>query len=365
MIERFRRFRRHPWVRWGAPFLFLALAVFFLRDRTDFFIRGLAAVRRADPAGVGAVLLASLASLYAMATVLRLLLRAGGVKVRRRDANALTFASNSWSSSFPGGQAFSTVLQYQTMRSWGAGVMVCSWQIVLSGALSTMWLVALGVSAIVVLGADLSLLSLLGTFGIMSLLAWAVYWASDNPRYVARWVRRWWPRFNRLRRRDRNEGLDDILDHVHQLHDVRLTVPRFAVVALWSLLNWCFDIVALWASVWAVTGVFPAIYADADHTTIAGVTLAYVTAKIAGTVQATPGGLGPVEAAMTATLVAVGMTGVNAFGAVFVYRMISFLTVTAIGWLVYLVYFTRRGVNKKSLAAASAVTAPEDRNRLR
>ena len=150
----------------------------------------------------------------------------------------------------------------------------------------------------------------------------------------------------------------------HQLHDVRLTVPRFAVVALWSLLNWCFDVVSLWASVWAVTGVFPAVYADPDHTTIAGVTLAYVTAKIAGTVQATPGGLGPVEAAMTATLVAVGMTGVNAFGAVFVYRMVSFLAVTAIGWLVYLVYFTRRGVSRRSLAAG-AVEPAENRNRLR
>ncbi|MEZ2122585.1 MULTISPECIES: YbhN family protein [unclassified Corynebacterium] len=363
MIRRFRRFRRNPWVRWGAPLILVALAIFFLRDRTDFFIRGLGAVRRAEPAGVSVVFLASLASLYSMANVLRLLLRAGGVKIRRRDANALTFASNSWSSSFPGGQAFSTVLQYQTMRSWGAGVMVCSWQIVLSGALSTMWLVALGASAIVVLGADLSLLSLIVTFAVMSLLAWAVYWASGNPRHLARWVRRWWPRFNALRRRDQTEGLESILNHVHQLHDVRLTLPRFAVISLWSLLNWGFDIVALWASVWAVTGIFPAIYADADHTTIAGVTLAYVTAKIAGTVQATPGGLGPVEAAMTATLVAVGMTGVNAFGAVFVYRMISFLTVTAIGWLVYLVYFTRRGVSKKTLAASTVITVDE-RNRL-
>ncbi|MBI8990184.1 lysylphosphatidylglycerol synthase transmembrane domain-containing protein [Corynebacterium meridianum] len=364
MIRKLSKLRRNPWVRWLTPLIFVVLAIFFLRGRTDFFSQGLAAVRRAEPLGVGVALLAALASLYAMATVLRLLLRAGGVPVRRRDANALTFASNAWSSSFPGGQAFSTVLQYQTMRSWGAGVMVCSWQIVLSGALSAMWLVALGVSAIVILGADLSLLSLIGTFAVMSLLAWAVYWASDNPRYIARWVRRWWPRLNRLRRRDRNAGLDDILGHVHQLHDVRLTVPRFAVISLWSLLNWCFDIVSLWASVWAVTGVFPAVYAGPDHTTVAGVTLAYVTAKIAGTVQATPGGLGPVEAAMTATLVAVGMTGVNAFGAVFVYRMMSFLAVTAIGWLVYLVYFTRRGVSKKSLAAG-AIEPVEDRNRLR
>ena len=50
--------------------------------------------------------------------------------------------------------------------------------------------------------------------------------------------------------------------------------------------------------------------------------LAFVTAKIVGTAQITPAGLGPVEAAMTGSLVAVGMTASSAFGVVFVYRII-------------------------------------------
>ena len=145
----------------------LAMVVFFLRGRLSFLSEGIAEVRKADGWGVALALFASLASLAAMAEVMRILLRAGKVHTRRRDVNALVLSANAWSTSFPGGQALATVLQFQTMRRWGASPILCSWHIVLSGALATVWLAALGVIAILFLGASFSLWSLVGTVAVM------------------------------------------------------------------------------------------------------------------------------------------------------------------------------------------------------
>ena len=95
------------------------------------------------------------------------------------------------------------------------------------------------------------------------------------------------------------------------------------------------------------TGITPTFHSDPNNTTVAGVALAFVTSKIVGTIQATPGGLGPVEAALTGTLVAVGMTVVEAFGSVFVYRMVSFVMITLLGWVVYFFTYTRKGLSAR------------------
>ena len=319
----------------------------------DFISQGLAQVTQAHPLGVLGALVFSLCSLYAMASVMRILLSAGKVPASRWQTTSLVLASNAWSTTIPGGQAPATVLTFTIMRSWGASVIIISWFIVLSAALSTMWLVGLGAASVITVGASVSLTSLLLTLAFMVTLAWGLHWATTHPRALARWARRSIPRLNKLFHRDPTAGLETLLEHIKQLHSVDLTRRHFAFAATWSLLNWLLDIAALWISVYAVTGIFPGLVAPPNHTTIAGVMLAYVTAKIAGTVQATPGGLGPVEAAMTATLVAVGMTAASALGAVFVYRMMSFVVVTVIGWIVNTIVFARRGVKANKLASSS------------
>jgi uncharacterized protein (TIRG00374 family) len=49
----------------------------------------------------------------------------------------------------------------------------------------------------------------------------------------------------------------------------------------------------------------------------------------------TPGGLGVVEAALAAALVAAGVHSPKAVAAVLVYRLISFWLVDAVGWALY------------------------------
>ena len=285
---------------------------------------------RALSAEVGPLLVAVAAALLAMvcmAEVLRSLLTAGGTHTGHGSTLRLAFIANSWSSTLPAGQAFAALYSFRTMKSWGATNLVCSWQIVLSGLMSTMWLLTLGVIGVLFLGASIPPASII----VPLLAAGSVFWLIQHPDVLlpaARWVcaivgKPAWAELAELQ--------------LDRLKSVKLTAPRFVWVSALSLGNWVFDIVALWACMWAVTGhaVVHAVEGPTTGPAVTGVILAFVTAKIAGSVQATPGGLGPVETAMTGTLVAVGMTGVDALGTVLIYRLITFFMVTGIGWIVY------------------------------
>jgi uncharacterized protein (TIRG00374 family) len=54
----------------------------------------------------------------------------------------------------------------------------------------------------------------------------------------------------------------------------------------------------------------------------------------AGSIGLTPGGLGIIEVALSAALVAAGLKGHHALASVLVYRLISFWLVMAAGWVV-------------------------------
>ncbi|HHU67361.1 flippase-like domain-containing protein, partial [Corynebacterium sp.] len=199
----------------------------------------------------------------------------------------------------------------------------------------TMWLVVIGIAGVFFLGADVNVWSLLLTLLVMTGLSWALWWAANHPATLERWARALLPRVNRVLRRAPESGLEGAVAQIHQLESVQLSRGRFSLVAGWSLLNRAFDALTLFLCVWAVTGAVPAA---------AAVLLAYTTAKIAGSAQVTPGGLGTVEVAIIGTLVAAGMTAVDATGAALVYRLVSFALITAVGWVIYFLYYARRGV---------------------
>nr|WP_241228275.1 YbhN family protein [Corynebacterium hylobatis] len=337
-----RRIAANRWVRWLGPFVVLVILVVAFRDQLPFLGDGIRRLRNAEPAGVLVAVIATFLSLAAMAEVMRLLLGAGGTRVSPASATGLTLASNSWSTSLPGGPAFSAVLTYQVQRSWGASRLLCGWFLVLSSAVSTMWLVLIGVSGVFFLGAQVSVWSLLATLAAMTVLSWVVYWAANNPDHLERWTRALLPVFNRMLHRAPDTGLEAVVNQLHQFDTVHLSRGRFAAVSGWSLLNRLFDALALYSCVWAITGTAPGLEATPDHTTVMGVMLAYTTAKLAGTAQVTPGGLGTVEAVIIATLVTAGMTAVDATGVALVYRLVSFALATIVGWVVYFLYFAGR-----------------------
>lgn len=320
------------WIRWLAPLVVLAVVAVAFRDQLPFLGEAFAALRASSPAPVAAAVLCAVMSIQAMAVVMRILLTSDGVRVNLGNASAITLASNAWSTTVPGGPAISAWLTFKVHRSWGASVGLCGWFFVISGAMSTVWLVVIGIAAVIFLGARLSVWALVGSL-IVALAAIAgLFWAIYNPEILRRWVR-YLPQKVR----------DKVADFVDQLAAIRMTPGAFLAAATFSLLNRLIDAATLYFSTAAVTGELPGLTAGLNETTVQGVALAFIMTKLAGAAQVTPGGIGTVEPVATASLVASGLTLVDATAATLIYRIISFALITAIGWIIYLVAYAGKG----------------------
>jgi uncharacterized membrane protein YbhN (UPF0104 family) len=66
---------------------------------------------------------------------------------------------------------------------------------------------------------------------------------------------------------------------------------------------------------------------------IAGIAVVYLTGSALGSIVPTPGGLGAVEAALTAGLVATGLHGTEAASSVLLFRLLTFWLPVPIGWV--------------------------------
>lgn len=320
------------WIRWLAPVVVLVIIGVVFRDQLPFLGEAFTALRRAAPAPVAAAVMCAVLAILAMAAVMRILLTKDGVRVNMADTTAITLASNAWSATIPGGPALSAWLTFRVHRSWGASVGLCAWFFVISGALSTVWMVVIGIAAVIFLGARLSVWALIGSLAVALAAIVGLFWAIYNPQVLRRWVRY-------LPERVRGK----VVDVVDQLASIRMSPGAFLAAAVFSLLNQLIDVGTLYFSVAAVTGALPGLSAGLDETTIQGVALAFIMTKLAGAAQVTPGGIGTVEPVATASLVASGLTLVDATAATLVYRIISFALITAVGWVIYLVAYAGRG----------------------
>lgn len=326
------------WLRWILPLAVLVVMGIFFRDELDFLSDGFRTLRHAQPWPIVVVFITFAFSLLAMAEVMRKLFVAGGVPVSFKECNNIVFASNAWSTTLPGGPAFAAILTYKVQRAWGASVVLCGWFFVLSSAISTLWVVLIGFTGVFFWGADVALWSLVVSLASMLCLCGGLYWASCNTRTVERWITNLpWKKTNKL------------VEHVNKLDQVSLNLGQFSWVTLMAFFNRAFDAVALWACAWAVTGNMPSFWPADDHTTIMGISVAFITAKLAGSAQITPAGVGTVEIAIITALVATGMTAVDATGTVLVYRLITFVFYSAIGWVIYFAYYARKGMSYAAL----------------
>ena len=320
------------WIRWLAPVVVLVIIGVVFRDQLPFLGEAFTALRRAAPAPVAAAVACAVLAILAMAAVMLILLTKDGVRVNMANTTAITLASNAWSTTVPGGPALSAWLTFNVHRSWGASVGLCAWFFVISGALSTVWMVVIGIAAVIFLGARLSVWALIGSLAVALAAIVGLSWAIYNPQVLRRWVRY-------LPERVRGK----VVDVVDQLASIRMSPGAFLAAAVFSLLNQLIDVGTLYFSVAAVTGALPGFSTGLNETTIQGVTLAFIMTKLAGAAQVTPGGIGTVEPVATASLVASGLTLVDATAATLVYRIISFALITAVGWVIYLVAYAGKG----------------------
>lgn len=337
--RRIVRFLRDPRVRALLTLGLIVFIAFAARGHYPFFAEGWEAIKKANNWYITAATVAMFLAMVAQAEVMVVLLRSAGVSLKRSTANALGLAANAWSSTFPGGPAISAAMIFREQLRWGATPVIASCYMVLSGALSGAGMAILGFGAMFFLSADVHPYSMAFTLVVLCLLAWATNWLAKHPEKVESGLRRSLSWYNRRCKAPEDRWHDKVAGFAEQLSAVRLPPPRMAWAVALSLFNWIAEILCLLFAVHTVGAEPP----------IAGVVLAFITAKLVGQAQITPGGLGPVDAALTAMLVGVAQMGSSrALAAVIVFRMISFVGLSIVGWLVFLWTFVRDSMDTRS-----------------
>jgi uncharacterized protein (TIRG00374 family) len=281
-----------------------------------------------------AAVLAAAASMHSFAQIQRTLLKSAGVHVKQLRSEAAYYAANSLSTTLPGGPVLSATFLLRQQRIWGASTWVASWQLVMAGVLHAAGLAMLGLGGAFFLGAKnnpFSLLFTLGGFIALLLLAQAV---ASRPELidgigcrVLSWV-------NSVRGRPADTGLAKWRETLTQLESVSLSRRDLAVASTWSLLTRVSDVACLGF----------AAYAAGDHASVGGLIVACAAARAVGTIPLMPGGLLVVEAVLVPGLVSSGMSLPSAISAMLLYRLISWLLIAAVGWVVFFFMFRTENI---------------------
>ena len=320
---------KYWWLRWvviGIALTVLSVEVGLVWDQ---LARAWQSVFYANWWWVLAAVAVSLASVHCFVQMQRTLLRSAGVIVKQWRMEAAAYAANGLSTTLPGGLVLSATFVYRQQRIWGASPVVASWQLVMAGAMQITGLALLGLGGAFLLGAKenpLSLIFTIGGFIALLLLAQAV---ASRPELidgigvrVLSWV-------NSLRAKPSDNGLHKWRETLEQLESVSLTRRTLAVAFCWSLLNWITDMACL---------VFAA-HATGGHPALAGIMVAYAAARAVGSIPLMPGGLLVVEAVLVPGLLTSGLTLPAAVSTMLIYRLISWVFIAAIGWMVFFFLF--------------------------
>ena len=328
--------RRYWWARWAV----LAVALVVLTVEASLVWDQLATAWQslisANLWWVAAAIVAAMMSMHSFAQIQRTLLRSAGVTVRQWRSEAAFYAGNALSTTLPGGPVLSATFVYRQQRLWGASPVVASWQLVMSGALQVVGLALLGLGGAFLLGAKdnpFSLLFTLGGFIALLLLAQAVATRPELIDGIGVRVLGW---VNSVRGKPTDTGLNRWRETLSQLESVSLGRRELGVAFGWSLFNWIADVACL---------AFAA-YAAGGHPSLAGLTVAYAAARAVGSIPLMPGGLLVVEAVLVPGLVSSGMSLPNAISAMLIYRLVSWIFISSIGWVVFFFMFRTEGALK-------------------
>ncbi|MFT3716632.1 MAG: YbhN family protein [Gordonia sp. (in: high G+C Gram-positive bacteria)] len=273
---------------------------------------------------------AAMLSMDSYAQVQRVLFRSAGVKVKQRESLAVILASNSISQTMPGGQVLSPAFVYRETRKWGATPVVASWQLVMSGLLAGFGLGVLGLGGALLAGAQKSPFSIIFSIAGLIIFVIAVQFLSGHPEIIEGLGQRMLTWVNHLRGKPEDHGKEALHRVLGQLRAVKLR-PRDGAEAFgWSMFNWVADVACLGF----------ACYAIGAHPSITGLMVAYAAGKAVGTAMPLlPGGIGVVDAMLVPALTSAGMPFSDALIAVVIYRLISYVIVSIVGWVVIAVRF--------------------------
>ncbi|MDR2280977.1 MAG: flippase-like domain-containing protein [Gordonia sp. (in: high G+C Gram-positive bacteria)] len=272
-----------------------------------------------------ACIIAAGLSMDSYAQVQRVLMRSAGVRVKQRESLAVILASNSVSQTMPGGQVLSPAFIYRESRKWGATPVVASWQLVMSGLLAGAGLAVLGLGGALLAGAKTSPFSVI--FSVAGFLAFAIgaQYLASHPQSLEAIGLRVLGWINNIREKPADHGTARLRLTLTQLQAVHLNRRDGAEAFAWSFFNWVADVACLAFACWAI----------GSEPSVAGLMVAYAAGKAVGTaIPLLPGGLGVVDLTIASALTSSGLPLGDATAAVLIYRMISYVLVAVVGWVV-------------------------------
>jgi putative heme transporter len=328
--------RRLHWKRWtliGAVAIVVVIALYRYRS---LMVGSFADFGHLKWGSVATGAACECVSMTSFARMQRHILRSGGLLLTVESMVAITYAGNAIAVTLPlAGSGLGAMFLHRQYTARGASGSVATWVLAVSGIFSA---VAFGLitSGAALASGDLTaelggiagvVLVLLPLTGVWlavryplarAKLAGAAAWAVRQAVRIA-------PRRVASRIGRRPEAT--VSDAMARIAALRLTGIDLVAAAMFAVANWVFDIACLG---WAIKSVGMAVPWGA-------LILIWAAGAGAASFSLTPGGLGVIEPALAAALVAGGLPAVPAMSAVLIYRFISFWLVLAFGWLAYAV----------------------------
>jgi uncharacterized protein (TIRG00374 family) len=339
-----RSYRRRVIVR--AIFLVLTLiALYVLWPSLLKVLSAWPDLLRIEPAWFAVMLGAEIASFACAWTLQRLALRTG----KWFAIATAQITGNAFSRIVPGGAAAGAAIQYRLLVQSGLDPTTIGTGLTATSFISSATLFALPVLALpaIVFGAPappgLVQSAWLGAaLFVLAVTVGAILLSADRPLV---WTGNVIQRIQNRMRRGRPAKTDVPEKLVRGRNEIRHTLGSrwwLALVTAWG--NWLLDYLALLAAVAAV-GARPRP---------ALVLLAYVAAAVLGMIPITPGGLGFVEAGLTATLTLAGVSATDAVLATLAYRLVSYWLPLLAGPFAYVAH-RRRYVGRPKEPATSEI----------
>jgi putative heme transporter len=297
------------------------------------------AIAGVSHAKVRLVVLAALcerASMIAFARVQVRLLRAGGQRLGLASAVSLVFAGNALSASVPiAGPGLAVAFTYRELDRRQIKHHAAAFALAVSGVLSTISLALIVAVGLVASGNPVAAvfglvpaLAIVGGIAAVLLGLRIPVWRRRLERVAAGGVRV----AQRLRRNWGEPPETVVAGALRRLADLHLRRRDWVLIVFLSFGNWLCDAACLSLS----------IRAAGLHCPLRDLLLVWSAGQAAGSLAFTPGGVGIVEAALLAAMVAVKLPAAQSAVAVMIYRLISLWLLVLVGWVLFMVIRARR-----------------------
>ena len=339
-------------VRWALLAAVLVVAGFFLAPKARDAVRALPALRGVNALWLAAALAAEIGSLLAFSLVTWVLIARGSRPPFGRVVR-IDLVTIALSHAVPAGSAAGTALGYELLDAEGIGAVPAGFVKVSQSLLSGVMLqVLLGLALtmkIVIYGPSPASIGLAAGGSVLVFLVLGFGWLLGRRTGVVRrlavgvlgWVRRL-PR----------AGIVAVVNELGEQTRALLAAPRrLLVVCLWSMANWVFDLLSLWAT----------LRAFGTPTNPVLLTLAFCVAQVAAALPISPAGLGVVESSLVALLTSFGTPAAVAVLGVLGWRLVNYWLPLPVGAAAYLgILVDRRAGRRTGVPAGRSASRPAE-----